>query len=46
MANLKLKHWSRSVNNALRGVRTLNRLEKLMEDQGEKQQFEDEFTLI
>lgn len=35
MANLKLKHWSRAVNCALRGVRTLNRLEKLMEQHDE-----------
>ena len=40
MANLKLKHWSRALNNALRGIRTLNRLEKLMEEQGEHDKFE------
>ena len=32
MANLKLEHWSRSICNALKANRFLERLEKLMEE--------------
>jgi len=43
MANLKLKHWSRAINNALKGNRILERLEKLMND---KEKFEEDFGMI
>jgi hypothetical protein len=43
MANLKLEHYSRSICNALKGNRFLERLEKLMEDED---QFEKDFGNI
>ena len=43
MANLKLKHWSRAINNALKGNRILDRLEKLI---GDEEKFEENFGLI
>tara|TARA_B110000285_G_scaffold209330_1_gene250222 strand:- start:335 stop:508 length:174 start_codon:yes stop_codon:yes gene_type:complete len=43
MANLKLEHFSRSICNALKGNRFLERLEKLMENE---ENFEKDFGNI
>ena len=43
MANLKMEHWSRAINNALKGKRMLERLEKLMDDD---EQYEKDFGLL
>jgi hypothetical protein len=43
MANLKLKHWSRAVNAALRGRRILIKLKKLIND---NDKFKSDFGLL
>jgi len=33
MTNIKLEHWDRAVNSALRGMRTLKKLKRLMDNE-------------
>ena len=43
MTNIKLEHWDRAVNNALRGMRTLKRLKRLINDDV---QYKNDFTQL
>jgi hypothetical protein len=43
MTNIKLEHWDRAVNNALRGMRTLKRLKILIDDDV---QYKKDFTSL
>ena len=43
MTNIKLEHWDRAVNNALRGMRTLKRLKLLIDDDV---QYKKDFTSL
>ena len=43
MTNIKLEHWDRAVNNALRGMRTLKRLKKLMNDD---EKYKEDFSVL